>query len=75
MHIQFDPKFDGLFETTLELVFYDSERLAWFLVSRGIGGSLDYHKHCEFLDQGIQYLSDVRKVVDRYRTEGNVRFT
>lgn len=56
MHIQFNPKFDGLFEATLELVFYDSERLARFVVSRGlhgIAGSLDDHKHFEFLDKGV----------------------
>ncbi|KAI0253344.1 hypothetical protein BJV78DRAFT_1193695 [Lactifluus subvellereus] len=56
VHIQFNPKFDGVFEATLELVFYDSERLARFVVSKGlhgIAGSLDDHKHFEFLNKEV----------------------
>ena len=55
VYIQFNPKFEGVFEATLELVFYDSQRLAQFVVSRGlhgIAGSLDDHKHFESRDQG-----------------------
>ena len=53
--IQFNPEFEGVFEATLELVFYyDSQRLIRFVVSRelhGIAGSLDDHRHFESLDQ------------------------
>ena len=53
--IMFNPKFDGLFKATLELVFYDSRREARFIVRRslkGIGGSIEDHQHFESLDQG-----------------------
>jgi len=52
--IMFNPKFDGLFKATLELVFYDSRREARFIVRRslqGIGGSIEDHQHFESLDQ------------------------
>jgi hypothetical protein len=52
--IMFNPKFDGLFKATLELVFYDSLREARFIVRRslqGIGGSIEDHQHFDTLDQ------------------------
>jgi len=48
------PKFEGLFKATLELVFYHSQRSAWFVVRRmlqGTAGSLEDHKHLESLGQ------------------------
>jgi hypothetical protein len=54
VHIQFNPKYEGLFEATIELVFYDNQRLAQFVVSRelhAIAGSVADHKHFESLDQ------------------------
>ena len=54
MYIQFNPKFEGVFEATLELIFYDSQRLVRFVESRGlhgIAGSLDDHRHFESLNQ------------------------
>ena len=48
------PKFEGLFKATLELVFYHSQRSAWFMVRRmlqGTAGSLEDHKHLESLGQ------------------------
>jgi hypothetical protein len=54
VHITFNPKFERLFEETLKLVFYDSQRSGRFVVVRmlrAIAGSLKDHKHFEFLDQ------------------------
>jgi hypothetical protein len=54
VRIMFNPKFDGLFKATLELVFYDRQRSARFVVHRwlrGIAGSIEDHKHFESLDQ------------------------
>ena len=54
VRIMFNPKFDGLFKATLELVFYDGQRSARFVVRRsllGIAGSIEDHKHFESLDQ------------------------
>lgn len=54
MRIMFNPKFDGLFKATLELVFYDGERSAQFVVRRslqGIAGSAADHKYFESLDE------------------------
>lgn|SRR6266850_4263195 len=51
--ISFEPKFDGLFKATLELVFYDGQRSARFKVRRrlrGIAGSIEDHKFFESLD-------------------------
>jgi helicase MOV-10 len=56
VHIQFNPNFDGVFEATLELVFYDNRRSARFVVSReltAIAGSVEDHRHFEPLDQEI----------------------
>lgn len=46
--VTFSPKFEGVFKATLELVFYDGRRSAWFAVHRrlqGIAGSLEDHEH------------------------------
>lgn len=54
VRIIFNPKFDGLFKATLELVFYDGQRSARFKVHRwlrGIAGSIEDHKLFESLDQ------------------------
>jgi hypothetical protein len=54
VRIMFNPKFDGLFKATLELVFYDGQRSTRFVVRRrlqGIAGSLEDHKRFESLDQ------------------------
>lgn len=54
VRISFNPKFDGLFKATLELVFYDGQRSARFKVCkwlRGIAGSIEDHKLFESLDQ------------------------
>lgn len=54
MRIIFSPKFEGVFNATLELVFYHSQLLAWFAVRRtlqGIAGSLEDHQHIESLSQ------------------------
>jgi helicase MOV-10 len=56
VHIHFNPDFDGVFEATLELVFYDNRRSARFVVSRAltaIAGSVEDHRHYEPLDQEI----------------------
>ena len=52
VRVIFSPKFEGLFKATLELVFYHSQRSAWFVVRRmlqGTAGSLEDHKHLESL--------------------------
>jgi len=54
VRVIFSPKFEGLFKATLELVFYHSQRSAWFVVRRmlqGTAGSLEDHKHLESLGQ------------------------
>ncbi|KAI0253352.1 hypothetical protein BJV78DRAFT_204835 [Lactifluus subvellereus] len=54
VYIQFNPEFEGVFEATLELIFYDSQRSARFVISKelhGIAGSLDDHRHFDSLDQ------------------------
>jgi len=54
VRVIFSPKFEGLFKATLELVFYHSQRSAWFMVRRmlqGTAGSLEDHKHLESLGQ------------------------
>ena len=54
LRVIFSPKFEGLFKATLELVFYHSQRSAWFVVRRilqGTAGSLEDHKHLESLGQ------------------------
>jgi hypothetical protein len=48
MRVVFSPKFEGIFKATLELIFYDSQRSAWFVVRRrlqGIAGSREDHEH------------------------------
>ena len=48
VRVTFSPKFEGVFKATLELVFYDGRRSAWFAVHRrlqGIAGSLKDHEH------------------------------
>jgi hypothetical protein len=50
----FSPKFDGLFEAELKLVFYDDRLMSRFVVRRklqGIAGSIEDHKIFETLDQ------------------------
>jgi hypothetical protein len=52
----FNPKFDGLFKAILELVFYDGERSARFVVRRslqGIAGSHEDHRQFESHDQDL----------------------
>jgi len=54
VRVIFSPKFEGLFKATLELVFYHSQRSAWFVVRRmlqGTAGSLEDHKRLESLGQ------------------------
>ena len=54
VRVIFSPKFEGLFKATLELVFYHSQRSAWFVIRRmlqGTAGSLGDHKHLESLGQ------------------------
>ena len=54
MEIQFIPKFEGRFETTLKLTF-ESQHLGRFAVYRrlrAIAGSLDDHNRFESLNQG-----------------------
>ncbi|KAI0279167.1 hypothetical protein BC826DRAFT_604185 [Russula brevipes] len=54
VRVIFGPKFEGLFEATLELVFYDVQRSASFIVRRrlqGIAGSLQDYQHFESLGQ------------------------
>ena len=54
VRIIFDPKFEGQFDATLELIFSHGQRLTRFSVSRrlrAIAGSLEDHKRFEFLDQ------------------------
>ena len=55
VRVIFSPKFEGVFKTTLELVFYHSLLSTWFAVRRtlrGIAGSLNDYKHIESLGQG-----------------------
>jgi hypothetical protein len=50
----FGPKYDGLFEAELKLVFYDDRQSARFVVRRrlqGIAGSIEDHRLFESLDQ------------------------
>ena len=50
----FSPKFEGLFEAELKLVFYDVRRLSRFVIRRrlqGIAGSIEDHNLFESLDQ------------------------
>jgi hypothetical protein len=54
VRIIFSPKFDGLFEAELKLVFYDIRLLSRFVVRRrlqGIAGSIEDHKRFENFDQ------------------------
>lgn len=54
MRVIFSPKYEGLFRATLELIFYHTQILIWFVVRRklhGIAGSLKDHKHFESLGQ------------------------
>ena len=55
VRVAFNPKFEGMFKATLELVFYHRQLSVWFAVRRtlqGIAGSLEDHKHLESLSQG-----------------------
>ena len=55
VRVIFSPKFEGVFKTTLELVFYHSLLSTWFAVRRtlrGIAGSLHDYKHIESVGQG-----------------------
>jgi len=48
VRVVFSPKFEGVFKATLELIFYDGQRSAWFVVRRrlqGIAGSREDHEH------------------------------
>jgi hypothetical protein len=50
----FSPKYDGLFEAELKLVFYDVRLSSRFVVRRklqGIAGSIEDHRLFESLDQ------------------------
>lgn len=50
----FSPKYDGLFEAELKLVFYDARSSSRFVVRRrlqGIAGSIEDHRIFESLDQ------------------------
>ena len=52
--IIFSPKYDGLFEAELKLVFYDVRLSSRFVVRRrlrGIAGSIEDHRLFESLDQ------------------------
>lgn len=54
VQIIFNPKFEGKFEASLELIFFDGQRSTRFSVSRrlrAIAGSLEDHKRFEFLDK------------------------
>jgi hypothetical protein len=54
VRIIFSPKFDGLFEAELKLVFYDVPLVSRFVVRRrlqGIAGSIEDHKLFEGLDE------------------------
>lgn len=54
MRVIFNPKYEGLFKATLELIFYHTGISVWFVVRRtlqGIAGSLKDHKHFESLGQ------------------------
>jgi hypothetical protein len=54
VRVIFSPKYEGLFEATLELIFYHTEVAVWFVVRRklqGIAGSLKDHKHFESFGQ------------------------
>jgi hypothetical protein len=47
VRVTFSPKFEGVFKATLELVFYDGQRSAWFAIHRrlqGIAGSPEDHE-------------------------------
>lgn len=52
--IIFNPKFEGVFKATLELLFYDDQQSARFVVRRllqGAAGSVEDHQYFESLDQ------------------------
>jgi hypothetical protein len=54
VRIIFSPKFEGLFEAELKLVFYDARLSSRFVVRRrlqGIAGSIEDHNLFESLDQ------------------------
>jgi hypothetical protein len=54
MRVIFSPKYDGLFEAELKLVFYDVRLSSRFVVRRrlqGIAGSIEDHRLFESLDQ------------------------
>ena len=54
MRVIFNPKYEGLFKATLELIFYHAQLLVSFIVRRklqGIAGSLKDHNHFESLGQ------------------------
>ena len=64
VRVIFSPKFEGLFKATLELVFYHSQKRAWFVIRRtlqGTAGSIEDHKH----------LESIGKEDDDKPTEGN----
>ena len=52
--VLFSPKFEGLFEAELKLVFYDERQSSRFVVRRrlyGIAGTIEDHRLFESLDQ------------------------
>ena len=52
--VRFSPKFDGLFDAELKLVFYDVRLMSRFVVRRrlrGLAGSIEDHKPFESLEQ------------------------
>jgi hypothetical protein len=54
VRVIFSPKYEGVFKTTLELIFYHTQSSVYFVVRRalhGIAGSLEDHKHFESLGQ------------------------
>jgi hypothetical protein len=73
VRVIFGPKFDGVFKATLELVFYDDQRSARFVVRRrlqGIAGSRDDHEHLSSFVQedggrptGVNLEAPPRKII------------
>lgn len=54
IRVIFSPKHEGLFKTTLELIFYHTQLSVYFVVRRalqGIAGSLEDHKYFGSLGQ------------------------
>jgi hypothetical protein len=52
--VLFSPRFEGLFEAELKLVFYDERQSSRFVVRRrlqGIAGTIEDHRLFESLDQ------------------------